>query len=122
MKYLGPKANKFNASDVALVSGTILAVCSCTILPFFAGIYHTGRLGLRRLHVFRHFNRSTDSAGANGRDGERSGVGAAARRPGALVAKQWGIRSVIGTKKTDVFVLLVMVMVTISGMVYGAIF
>ncbi len=39
MKYLGPKANKFLAYSVASVSGTILAVCSCTILPLFAGIY-----------------------------------------------------------------------------------
>ncbi len=42
MKYLGPKANKFLAYGVAAVSGTILAVCSCTILPLFAGIYRMG--------------------------------------------------------------------------------
>jgi uncharacterized membrane protein YraQ (UPF0718 family) len=42
MKYLGPKANKFVAYTVAAVSGTILAVCSCTILPLFAGIYRMG--------------------------------------------------------------------------------
>ena len=36
MKYLGPKANKVLAYGVASVSGTILAVCSCTILPLFA--------------------------------------------------------------------------------------
>jgi len=42
MKYLGPKANKFLAYGVASVSGTILAVCSCTILPLFAGIYKMG--------------------------------------------------------------------------------
>ena len=34
MKYLGPKANKLIAYGVASVSGTILAVCSCTVLPF----------------------------------------------------------------------------------------
>ena len=33
MKYLGPAANKVLAYGVASVSGTILAVCSCTILP-----------------------------------------------------------------------------------------
>ena len=38
MKYLGPTANKFVAYAVASCSGTILAVCSCTILPLFAGI------------------------------------------------------------------------------------
>ncbi len=42
MKYLGPKANKFLAYGVASCSGTILAVCSCTILPLFAGIYRMG--------------------------------------------------------------------------------
>ncbi|MEG6549146.1 permease [Desulfocurvibacter africanus] len=42
MKYLGPKANKLCAYGVASCSGTILAVCSCTILPLFAGIYRMG--------------------------------------------------------------------------------
>ncbi|TYO99361.1 hypothetical protein EDC39_103207 [Geothermobacter ehrlichii] len=42
MKYLGPRANKALAYGVASVSGTILAVCSCTILPLFAGIYRMG--------------------------------------------------------------------------------
>src|SRR5512137_768031 len=42
MKYLGPKANKALAYGVASVSGTILAVCSCTILPLFAGIWRMG--------------------------------------------------------------------------------
>ncbi|WP_136796895.1 MULTISPECIES: permease [Desulfosediminicola] len=42
MKYLGAEANKVLAYGVASVSGTILAVCSCTILPLFAGIYKMG--------------------------------------------------------------------------------
>lgn len=42
MKYLGAKANKVLAYGVAAVSGTILAVCSCTVLPLFAGIYRMG--------------------------------------------------------------------------------
>ena len=42
MKYLGAKANKILAYAVASVSGSILAVCSCTILPLFAGIYRMG--------------------------------------------------------------------------------
>jgi uncharacterized membrane protein YraQ (UPF0718 family) len=42
MKYLGPKARKVLAYGVASVSGSILAVCSCTILPLFAGIYRMG--------------------------------------------------------------------------------
>jgi len=42
MKYLGPTAPKPLAYGVASVSGTILAVCSCTVLPLFAGIYRMG--------------------------------------------------------------------------------
>jgi len=42
LKYLGAKANKVLAYGVASVSGTVLAVCSCTILPLFAGIYKMG--------------------------------------------------------------------------------
>ncbi len=42
MKYLGAKANKVLAYSVAAVSGTILAVCSCTVLPLFSGIYKMG--------------------------------------------------------------------------------
>ncbi|MBA2848469.1 hypothetical protein G4V39_03420 [Thermosulfuriphilus ammonigenes] len=42
MRYLGPAAPKPVAYGVAAVSGTILAVCSCTILPLFAGIYMNG--------------------------------------------------------------------------------
>ncbi len=42
MKYFGPRANKVLSYGVASVSGTILAVCSCTVLPLFAGIYTRG--------------------------------------------------------------------------------
>lgn len=42
IKYFGPKANKVLAYGVASISGTILAVCSCTVLPLFAGIYTRG--------------------------------------------------------------------------------
>lgn len=42
MRYLGPAAPKPVAYGVAAVSGTILAVCSCTVLPLFAGIYSMG--------------------------------------------------------------------------------
>ncbi len=42
MKYLGARANKVLAYGVASVSGTVLAVCSCTVLPLFAGIYKMG--------------------------------------------------------------------------------
>jgi hypothetical protein len=42
MKYLGPKAKKVVAYPVAAASGTILAVCSCTVLPLFASIHKRG--------------------------------------------------------------------------------
>ena len=42
MKYLGAKAGKVVAYAVASVSGAVLAVCSCTVLPLFAGIYRMG--------------------------------------------------------------------------------
>jgi len=42
MRYLGARANQVLAYAVASVSGTILAVCSCTVLPLFAGIYRMG--------------------------------------------------------------------------------
>jgi len=42
IKYFGTKANKFLAYATASVSGTILAVCSCTVLPLFTGIYKQG--------------------------------------------------------------------------------
>lgn len=42
MRYLGPRANKALAYGVASVSGTVLAVCSCTVLPLFAGIWRMG--------------------------------------------------------------------------------
>jgi uncharacterized membrane protein YraQ (UPF0718 family) len=41
-RYFGAKANKMIAYGVASVSGTILAVCSCTVLPMFAGILTRG--------------------------------------------------------------------------------
>ncbi len=42
MKYLGAQASKWVAYPVAAVSGTILAVCSCTVLPLFSGIHKRG--------------------------------------------------------------------------------
>jgi len=42
MKYLGAGAKKVLAYGVASVSGSILAVCSCTILPLFASIWKRG--------------------------------------------------------------------------------
>ena len=42
IKYFGRQANKVVSYLVASVSGTILAVCSCTVLPLFSGIYKRG--------------------------------------------------------------------------------
>jgi uncharacterized membrane protein YraQ (UPF0718 family) len=42
MKYFGAKANKVLSYGVAAISGSILAVCSCTILPLFMSIYQRG--------------------------------------------------------------------------------
>ncbi len=42
MRYLGAEANKFLAYGVASVSGAVLAVCSCTVMPIFSGIYRRG--------------------------------------------------------------------------------
>ncbi len=42
IKYFGSQAKKWVAYSVASVSGAVLAVCSCTILPLFAGIYKRG--------------------------------------------------------------------------------
>jgi uncharacterized membrane protein YraQ (UPF0718 family) len=42
LRYLGPKSNKVAAYSVAAVAGVVLAVCSCSVLPMFAGIYNLG--------------------------------------------------------------------------------
>lgn len=42
LKYFGPQAKRAVSYSVASVSGAVLAVCSCTVLPLFAGIYKKG--------------------------------------------------------------------------------
>ena len=42
LKYFGATAKRILSYSVASVSGSILAVCSCTVLPLFAGIYTRG--------------------------------------------------------------------------------
>jgi uncharacterized membrane protein YraQ (UPF0718 family) len=42
IKYFSSKTKKIVSYGIASVSGTVLAVCSCTILPLFAGIYKRG--------------------------------------------------------------------------------
>ena len=42
LKYFGPQANKWISYSLASISGTILAVCSCTVIPMFAGMVMGG--------------------------------------------------------------------------------
>ncbi|HHV54200.1 MAG TPA: permease [Firmicutes bacterium] len=42
LKYFSAQANQWLSYAVASVSGAVLAVCSCTVLPLFAGIYQRG--------------------------------------------------------------------------------
>jgi len=42
LRYFGADAPKYISYSVASVSGVLLAVCSCTVLPLFAGIYKRG--------------------------------------------------------------------------------
>ncbi|MDZ7291863.1 MAG: permease [candidate division KSB1 bacterium] len=42
LKYMGPQANRATAFGIASISGTVLAVCSCTVIPMFAGMYLGG--------------------------------------------------------------------------------
>lgn len=42
LRYFGARAKKVLSYSIASISGTILAVCSCTVLPLFAGIYKRG--------------------------------------------------------------------------------
>jgi len=42
LRYLGPRVPGYVSYPISAVSGTVLAVCSCTILPLFAGIYRKG--------------------------------------------------------------------------------
>lgn len=42
LRYFGPNANRFLSYGIGSVSGAVLSVCSCTVLPLFAGIYRMG--------------------------------------------------------------------------------
>ncbi len=61
MRYLGPDANRLTAYGVASVSGAILAVCSCTVLPIFKGIYKKGAGSVRPLPSSTLVRRSISS-------------------------------------------------------------
>lgn len=42
MKYFGAKANRFLSYTASALSGNVLAVCSCNVVPIFAGILRRG--------------------------------------------------------------------------------
>ena len=42
LKLLGPNTKRYISYPIVAVTGAILAVCSCTILPLFGGIYKKG--------------------------------------------------------------------------------
>ena len=93
MKYLGPSASKLVAYPVVAMSGTILAVCSCTVPPLFASIHKRG-----------------------------AGLGPATALLYSGPAIMLVIRSVLGTGKTLAFIGLVVVLSTVAGLLYGALF
>jgi len=73
MRYLGPTSNRALAYTVGSVSGVILAVCSCSVLPMFAGIYfvaeHPGHLqNLRRQEDVRFLRADRDHVHNRGHD------------------------------------------------------
>jgi uncharacterized metal-binding protein len=84
MRYLGTRANKVVAYGVASVSGTILAVCSCTVLPLFAGIYRDGEGSGARAAPGGPGAFAPQHAGPPQRDGDEEdrGLRAARRRDG----------------------------------------
>ncbi|MEA1871583.1 MAG: permease [Candidatus Bipolaricaulota bacterium] len=78
------------------IVGAILAVCSCTVLPLFAGIYKRGA-GLGPAIAFLY-------------------SGSALSLPNVLV-----IRKVLGTKKTLAYITLVCIAATLTGKLFGTI-
>jgi len=96
LKYFGAQANKILSYSVASVSGTILAVCSCTVLPLFAGIYTRG------------------ACMGNGPALALLLAGPALSLPNMLV-----LFGIMGVKKTLVFVSIIVVLSTIAGMFFG---
>ena len=85
LRLLGPDANKITAYSAASVSGSILAVCSCTVLPLFGGIYRRGA-GLGHGSLAERGRRVHAAAQPGGLprdglvvDGDRSSAAGAAR-------------------------------------------
>jgi hypothetical protein len=96
LKYFGATARKILSYSVASVSGTVLAVCSCTVLPLFAGIYTRG-------------------AGM----GKRPALSLLLAGPALSLPNMLVIAGVLGVKKTAVFCAIIVVLSTAAGMTYG---
>jgi len=147
MRYLGRGAKQWLAYAVASVSGAILAVCSCTVLPLFMGIYKKGA-GLGPAAAFLYSGPAINvlaiimTARVLGwKVGLARAIGAvvfsiligllmaliltgeeAERRKGPASASGDGDADrTLELKKTAVFVSLVVVVATISGMIFGAV-
>lgn len=115
LRYFGANAKKWLSYTVAAVSGAILAVCSCTILPLFSSIHKRGA-GLGPAVAFLIVQGLIGSGMGKGPALALLLSGPSLSLPSMLV-----IRGVIGTQKTLVYVILVIVMSTLAGLLYGAI-
>ncbi len=158
LKYFGTNAKKWLAYTVAAVSGTVLAVCSCTILPLLAiGVVTAGfllgstqdgqtiagiipnewintlvggnsffyNLFASVVGTFMYFATLTEVPILQGLIAAGMGKGPALALllagPSLSLPNMLVIRGVMGTQKTVVYVVLVIIMTTISGLIYGAI-
>lgn len=94
LKYFGATANRILSYSVASISGTVLAVCSCTVLPLFAGIYTRGA-GIGPATAFLY-----------------SG-------PALSLPSMIALTGIMGLKKTMTYCSIVVVLSTVVGMGYG---
>lgn len=115
LKYFGADAPKWLCYSVAATSGTILAVCSCTILPMFAGIEKRGA-GIGPATAFL-FSGPAINLMAIILTARVLGLDLGIARAVAAVS----MAVIIGLKKSGVYIALVVLMSTLAGMIYGAI-
>lgn len=109
------------AYGVASVSGTILAVCSCTVLPLFAGMWRMGA-GLGPASAFLYSGPAINLQGLIGSGmGQGPALALLLAGPALSLQSMLVLRSVMGAKKTVIYVVLVVVMATITGLIYGTI-
>ena len=115
LKYFGADAPKWLCYSVAATSGTILAVCSCTILLMFAGIEKRGA-GIGPATAFL-FSGPAINLMAIILTARVLGLDLGIARAVAAVS----MAVIIGLKKSGVYIALVVLMSTLAGMIYGAI-